>query len=439
MLKHPFSEDLYAALKQFDFLVNKEYLSQLNCATISPHADSKECILLFKVKTFTTAAAYSFFTYVFNALASLETTIGFILNRYGKTLDFYIGLRIQSSPPVSSEILMQGFVNTFSASELSPLNQADSKALLLKLFSPNASAALTSTIVIPNNAAHTSLLEKFSSLFTQEDYTALFLAAPIKPCEIQEHIDDLIDLFNTLSQFTQANCSLCKTLANNKSCTLTENHTKTCGTSCTQTNNSSQGSSVAHYTNISPSTTVPLGESKRVVNMSMTLNHADGCNQSGGSSTAKGETHSCAHGDSEANLRATNVGTNKTLVYTKQNKAVADAISELTNLIARFSNTSTDAFFCFSAFFLAPLMSTTIRAGYTYAGLASDSSSNLEPLFINTWPNCSPIYSALITELQHFHLPSFHLPCDHQSFKACTTITSTELLNTFYFPFSPSS
>lgn len=439
MLKHPFSEDLQIALEQFDYLVNKDYLLQLNDAAVSPSADSKDCILLFKVKTFKAATTYSFFAYVFNALASLETTIGFILNRHKEKLNFYIGLRIHSSPPVSREILMEGFANTFPSSELSPLDQTDCEALLLKLFSPNSSACLTSAVVIPDTAANTPLLETFSSLFTKEDYTALFLAAPAKPYEIQECINDCIDLFNTLSQFTQANYSLFKGIANNKSCTLTENHTKTCGDSCTKTNNSSQGCSVAHYTNISPSTTVPLGASNRVINMSMTLNHADGSNQSGGNSTAKGETHSCAHGDSEANLRATNVANNKTLIYTQQNKAVADAISELTKLIARLGGAGTDAFFRFSAFFLAPLMSTTIRAGYTYAGLASDSSLNLEPIFINTWPNCDPAYSALLTELQHFHIPCFSLSPDCHHFKACTTITSTELLNTFYFPFSPSS
>lgn len=440
MLKHPFEEELYTALKEFDFLVNKDYLNQLNCHILMPCASCKDCILLFKVNSLTATTTSLFFTYVFNALASLGTTIGFILNRCHGTLNFYISLRVHSAPAISREILMQGFTATFSPSQLVPLDQSTTEALLCNLFSPSTSCALTSAIVIPNNttAANTPILEKFSALFPCENFTALFLATPIKPCKIQESIVQLVDLFNVLSQFNQANHSISKGLARNSSCTLTKNHTKTCGDSRTHTNNSGNGSSTACYTNVTPSTVVPLGNSSRSVNLSMTLNHATGTNSSDAHSIANGQNNSHAHGGSKSNMDATNLTDNNTFAYSKQNKAVADALAELTTLITRFSSASNDAFFCFNAFFLAPLISTTIRAAYTYTGLAKDATLNLAPVAINTWPNSDPAFLPLITELQHLRIPRFNMPSS-KSFKACATITSSELLNTFYFPFPPSS
>lgn len=440
MLKHPFEQDLHTALQEFDFLVNKDYFNQLNCYPLVPCANCKDCILLFKVNSLTSTTTSSFFTYVFNALASLGTTIGFILNRCNNTLDFYISLRVHSAPHISREILMQGFAATFPPSQLIPLDPTATETLLCKLFSPSTSCALTSAIVIPNTTTteNTPILEKFSSLFPSENFTALFLASPIKPCKIQESITQLVDLFSTLSQFNQSNHSISKGLARNSSCTLTKNHTKTCGDSRTHTDNSGNGNSTACYTNVTPSTVVPLGDSSRSVNISMTLNHATGTNSSDAHSIARGENNSHAHGGSKANMDATNLTNNNTIAYSKQNKAVADALTELTTLITRFSNASNDAFFCFNAFFLAPLISTTIRAGYTYVGLAKDAALNLAPVAINTWPNSDPAFLPLITELQHLRIPRFNLPSS-RLFKACATITPSELLNTFYFPFPPSS
>ncbi len=438
MLKHPFEHELTSALKQFDFLINRDYLRKLNHFTLSPCVNHKDCLLLFKINTLTLPTTYTFFTYVLNALASLETTIAFILTQHKGILHFYIGLKISTVPNISAEILMQGFASTFSPNELTSLDQKESELLLKQLFSPNNSTALTSAIIVPNNTSptNTPLLKNFSSLFTHEDYTALFLATPAPPCHLQKHTEDLIQLFNTLSQFSQANHNLFKGIAHNTCCTLTNNRTDTCGDSCTLTDSSNCGASTAAYTNLSPSTAVPLGNSSRSINVSMTFNHATGNNETNSTSVAKGNNNSHSQGDSESNLDGTNVTDNKTLIYTKQNKAVSDALTELTALITRFSNTGSNTFFYFNAFFLAPLMSTTIRAGYTYAGLATDSNPSLEPVFINTWSHCDADYTSLLSQLQCLHLPYFNLPHSSKTIRACSTITSTELLNTFCFPFT---
>ena len=405
MLKHPFEHQLSSALKQYNYFVQKDYLNNLNCATLCHCTDEQDSILLFKINKFSASTTSNFFTYVFNALATLTTTIGFILENTNGTLNFYVGLDVADSTTISSEIFVQGFLATFPDSEITSFSQQDSKNLLSDLLDPDNFSAITSTIVIPNNTDSTisPILQHLTALLTSENYVALFLANPMGLCENEDLLDTLTCLFNTLSQF-QHNCS--------------------------------HGSSAAAYTNISPSTSVPLGDSCRTVNISTTFNHAASTNQGTSHATANCNTNGCSEGNSESKMDATNLTDNTTIIYSKQNKIAMDALARLTALIARLTANSNNPLFSFSAFFLAPLTSTSIRAGYTYAGLAKDPTLNLEPAFVTTWSSNHAIYLPLLNNLKHFHIPHFNLPCLSKSFKACTPITSTELLNTFYKPSS---
>lgn len=168
--------------------------------------------------------------------------------------------------------------------------------------------------------------------------------------------------------------------------------------------------------------------------MSATLNEAIGANQNSSHSKANADNKSCSNGQSEANMAATNLSDSSSISFCKQNKLVIDAIALVNNLITRLTNNNGSPMFYFNAFFLTPLASTSIRAGFTYAGLAKDSSLNLEPSFITTWHTNHCNFRPLLKELKNFQIPEFKLPHSTKHFKACTTITSQELVNTFYFP-----
>lgn len=436
MLKHPLEQQFSSTLHQYNNYVQKDYLNNLDCATLCANKKSQNQILLFKITDFTSSTTAHYFTYVFNALASLNTTVGIILEHKKKNLNFYLGLSIDSSNTMASEIFTQGFLSTFPNSNIKAYDCDESKALLNDIFSPEHISAITSTIVIPNNAETptTPILQNFSSLFPAENYVALLLATPTCNCQIEDTLNTFLDLFNSLSQFQQTTLNCGNSVAHNSSCTLTTNESSSSSNSCTNTNSSSTGSSAANYTNISPSTTVPLGNSTRVVNVSATFNEAIGANQGTSHSEAKCNTEGCSNGKSEANLNATNLSDTSSISFCKQNKLVIDAIALINNLITRLTNNSNNAMFYFNAFFLAPLAATTIRAGYTYAGLAKDTTLNLEPSFITTWCATHCNFRSLLKELKHFQIPQFKLPHGTKCFKACTTITSQELVNTFYFP-----
>lgn len=436
VLKHPLEQQFSSTLHQCNECIQKDHLNNLERATLCTTKKFQNQILLFKINHFTTSTTSQYFTYVFNALASLNTTIGIILERHKSTLNFYLGLSIDPPNTTSCEIFAQGFASTFLNSKITAYNAEESKTLLNNLFCLEHISSITSTIVIPDNtnADADSTLQKFSSLFPSENYVALFLASPTDCNENKNNLNTFLDLFDSLSQFQQSNFSCGNIVAHNKSCTLTATQSSSSSNSCTNTNSSSTGSSAANYTNISPSTTVPLGNSTRVVNMSATFNEAIGSNQGTSQSQAKGNTEGCSNGKSEANMNATNLSDSSSISFCRQNKLITTDLSIVSNFITRLTDNTNNAMFCFNAFFFAPLASTTIRAGYTYAGLAKDTSFYLEPTFVSTWPSTHCNFRSLLKELRHFQIPKFKLPRGSKSFKACTTITSSELLNTFYFP-----
>lgn len=441
MLKHPLEQQFSSTLHQYNSCVQKDYLNNLDCATLCANKKTQNQIFLFKITDFASSTTAHYFTYVFNSLASLNTTIGIILERNKKNLNFYLGLSVDSSNTISSEIFTQGFLSTFPNSKITTYNCDESKALLNNLFSLEHISAITSTIVIPNNTYTdaNAILQNFSSLFPSENYITLLLATPASNNETKNNLDTFINLFDSLSQFQQTTLNCGNSVAHNSSCTLTTNKSSSSSNSCTNTNSSSTGSSSANYTNISPSTTVPLGNSTRVINMSATFNEAIGANQSASHSEAKCNIEGCSNGKSEANLNATNLSDTSSISFCKQNKLVIDAISLVNNLITRLTNNSNNAMFCFNAFFLAPLAATSIRAGYTYAGLAKDTTLSLEPSFITTWYANHCDFRPLLKEIKHFQIPQFRPPHGTKCFKTCTTITSQELVNTFYFPTMPST
>ena len=434
MLKHPHEQQFYTATKSFKNLIRYDYLTKLDCCTLASKCIKDDCIQLIKINTFTSSETFSYFTYVFDALATTHPIMGFILHKTHNNLNFYIALKTHANLDVATHIFYQGFLSTFPDSKLQVLNKIASCELLTQLFSPEHYSAITSVTTIPNNTTCTPILEKLTSLLYSEVYTALFLVEPVSPNDYKDLLKELFNLYNTLSQFTQSTNTLSKSVSHNTSCTHTVNQSESCSNSCTCTDSCSTSCSKATYNNISPSTTAHIPKSNRSINISTTFNNAISNSDNQSNSTAKGENNSCSQGNSEANLKATNLADSNSFSYCSQNKIACDMTTLLNSLLTRLESATT--LFHFTTYFLAPLQATTIRAAYTYNGLANDLSIATSPNFIYTWTNSDPCYLSLIECFQNLTPTLFKSPYHPKPFTPSVAITSSELLNTFYFPFS---
>ena len=448
MIKHPFEHEFNHAVKQYHALINYDYLEKVDFSTLHSKYNDDFCIRLFKINKFTPGDNPDFFSYVFDALASTSISIGIILEKNPEELNFYIGFKYIPSMDISNQIFSQGFLSTFPCSRAQLLTPEASCKLLNRLFNCHNFSAITSVMNIPNKSATTThsdsddskehmrstILQNLTTLFSSQVYTALFLAEPTCGHTKKDLVNELLILYNTLSQFTQSTNTLSTSTAQNTSCTYTTNQSESSCNTCTLTDNCSTSNSEASYNNISPSTTMTLPNCNRIVNLSTTFNCSTSSSENRGSSTANATNKTCANGSSEANLNATNTSDGCSFSYCKQNKMMSDSLADLAALISRLKLAT--SLFHFSAFFLSPLLATTIRAGYTYAGLATDTSTTIHSNRIYTWNDNDPIYPSLLNHLAHLALPYYKASPQSKSVTASSIITSEELFNVFYFPFS---
>lgn len=429
---------LKEALAKFEALVHKICFTELNCL---PVCDLKPClhtIKLIKIETLTTSTGASFYLYVLNALGGLKNTIGYILHSSPTNLCFYIGLKGADNCCTALKLLENGLKATFPNSKFKELSPKESSALLQRLFNPEDCGCLSSAIVVPNHTdvTHAPILENFTMLMSKEEYTALFLASPIDRCEMRLLLEELTCLFDCLSCFSQATHNFLHGLSKNGSNSSSICKTESNSLSCTETNSSSFTCNDSAYTNITPSTALPLANT-RSLNISVSSNKTEGHASSNTESCSECKTRHFSEAKTSHCLNATTINDNESITFSSQNKEVQDILAKLTLLIARLKANLDTPFFDFAAYFLSPCPETSLRAAYTYVGLAKDTTLNLEESFINTWHHSSSDFITITGELAQFNHPVFLTSPDCHEIIGATPITSSELLNTLTFPFTP--
>lgn len=420
-------------MNQYKFWVNKTYLNDLASLSFCPLATLNLPILLYKVSYLPEPQQLSFFTFVLNALGYTEGVLGYIFEFGKDKFNFYIGLKSLDNLQTASQILIDGLSRTFPSIEINELSLEDSSHILNNLFNSNTSSTLSAAIVIPNNTepSSTPINQYFSKLNNQQDLLALFLACPVNDITCIKY--QLTKLYTTISTFSQTNASFSSSHSNASSNQSTDGSSTTQSLSCTSTEGSTKACNSSRYISISPSTSLPLAKANPL-NLGSSLNQSSGvidtsshsistCNTKTSSSST---SHSCTHSDTKS--------TSESLSFAKQNKEAFEALLKLDALIKRLSSASSPMF-CFAAYFVAPTASAAIRSAFTYTGLAK-SPVETSNSFVLSWQKSDPCFTYLLESLRHFNHLHFKLKdCDSVSITTTELITSSELVNTFYFPF----
>ena len=420
------------ALSKFNQLVNSPYLYELTHFPICSSVNPSSCISFIQIKGFPSTQIYKTFSYILNALNSLKTAIGYVLQVHDEQLSIYTGIEGTGYHPSAFKMLQKGLTQTFNGIELYELTPKENACLLETLFKPNHYIAFSAISVIPNADSTPPILSSFNELMgTTEDFVLFLLATPMQTAHLQLILNELIDLSNVLSSFTQGTHSATRGLSKNASTTITRSNTETNSKSATETNTSGSSRNSAQYSNLSSSTAVSL-ENNKSVGFSLLCNKASGFTSNNGLSCAEGLTRSDASSYSNSQLSATNVTENEAITFSAQNKQVIDAIAHLNLLITRYTNLLRLPTFEFGAYLFAPCISTVARGAYTYLGTAHHTTSTLGPSVVNLWDDADSL-CCLLQELQCFKHPYFKLCPSEECLPSTTIINSLEFINTLYF------
>lgn len=423
---------LQEVLAQYDDLVNRPLLHDLSCLCVTPPLPCSEPIYLLHIKTLPENSNSSYFIFILNALASLSHALGYFLCSNNGELSIYVGIKGKCSAAFS--LLQSGLLQTFPGTTFEVV--LDVSRFLTNFFSPSNCLGIASATVIPNTSFTPPLLTQFINLMgNSSNYAAFFLVHPISRRDLLNYYDELCEIYNTLSIFNQVNFNHTHGFSKNGSTTITNGKTTTDGTSTTETN----GNNVVCGENFHTCATISTGApcvylNNNNINLSFLSNKA--CNHSHTDNFSCAQASNCniAHSRTDSRLSGENKTDNHGITYSAQNICVQNALSTLSPIINRIQLLLQSTIFEYGAYFLSTSSETSIRAAYSFIGLAPDTSKYLGPSLVNFWLPEHPSYSLILEALCKFENPQFYSSNINHSFHNTTLIQSIELFNSVYFP-----
>lgn len=424
---------LQEALSQYEDLVNRPFLHDLGCLQAIPPLPCCKPIYLLHIEALPESSQHEYFSFILSALASLSEALGYFLCAQKGKFSIYIG--IKGDCPDAFALLQSGLLQTFPGSTFEVL--MDPPAFLSDFFSPTHCLYVTSATVIPKTSFTTPLLTQFTTLMGRtSDYAAFFLAHPLPHCELIKWYDELCEVYNLLSIFNQINFNHIHAVAKNGSTTISYGKTTTDGSTQTETNSNSILNGENSYNNISASSGFPCAYlNNNNINLSYLSNRACSSSRTDSFSCAQASSCNIAHSRTESRLSGENISDNHGISYSAQNIVVQNALSTLSTLIHRVQQLFNSTLFKYGAYFLSPSRETSLRAAYSFMGLAPDSSTSVEPRVVNTWYPEHACYPLILESLLKFETPQFCSSHNDKPITPTTLIESTELVSSVYFPF----
>ncbi len=426
----PNKNRLPSLLKEVDTLCDMKYMYELT-ALNNPLLESLTSNIGFiEIHSFPTSDIWESFSYIINSLCTLNSTLGYIFTAEKGEPIIYIGISSSSYLNESINTVYEGLINMFPGITPYILTPMENNYLLNKVFSTNNNS-ISSISCIPK-ISDIPILNTFSKLMgCNSEFYLFLLATPCPYKDISARLNKLRFLVSELSQFSIENRACSSSVSKSSSATSSNSLTCTTGHSLSDNNTCGSALNFAEYTNLTPTTSIPLLENRNM-NISLLANKGKGTSNNASHTDIK----VCSDSDSKTNSSNDQSSTNRSegskLNFVFQNKVVASAIDRIDALITRYQSLTSYSSMYFSAYALSPNISTTTRSGNIYLGCAHTSSTTL-PTHINMWTDESPGFDYILGSLRDFKYPSFTLNNGFGPINSSHIISTSELMSTLYF------
>ena len=443
--KNALKDGFQTAYKLVDDIVLKNYISNLTEFSVIP-LDNSVCknninnIRLFKINEMVyeknESSTYKFAS-VFNAVASVKSTIFTIINSDGVETDFYLGIRnrdSESSTDTCFEVLKNAITGQFPGIKLE--YESYKKDRIQGLLETIKSDSISAVSCIANNKnkdfvtndAFLQGLEKFAIAMQGKKYTAIIIANPTSQEQLNNVRKGYENIYTQLSPFANVvlnygeNSSFTITKSESTQDTITEGTGTNQGETETDTKTQNTGI-IKSLTEKTPkakagsliASTLPLvgaaigsvipgpgtlvggllggaiggmfGEAiKTMTDQSITTTSGGG---SIGHSVSKvtGTSYSFSKAKSTGVTKgeSSTEGESNNIQLTVQTKPVADMLERINQQLSRLSEFESLGMWECAAYFMSADTSVTEVASATYKALISGEDTGLETSAINTW------------------------------------------------------
>ena len=457
---------LQEALYRYEHLVRSPYLCHLDTFTCTQLRTCTEPLHIIHIESLPNMTQINYATYLLNAFTKVNETIAVLL--IAKKEKYTLYLILKGACNFAYDLLKNGLTQIFPNCVLSLVPEP--KAFLETLFNPYSYTCLASSVTTLNVTYSSPFLTDFTHLVgASSKYVALFLAEPIDSYRIQATLKELYSIYDILAEFSQTNCTNYKSDAKTVSHSSSEAKTHSCGSSSTNTEGNSGSISCNTYHNISASTPfsyiaqrartptqshsshIPQEactlnskdtlcsslskEASKNINATILFNRANGNSTSCSSSNAEGKTSNNALCITATHSNSMSHTDYHSFSFSSLNKYIQDCLIFLEATIKRYHDICTHNSFNFSNYFFSHEKEISLRAAYSYLGLAQ-STYALSPNVVNYWFNESLEYPHIFKSLQQLNAPQFYLPDSDLIVSSSLPLLSSEIMNTMFLSIS---
>jgi hypothetical protein len=425
-------EELINAFNLSNEFVEKQYLNELTNYDIVPLNNEinsfsiRNNIRLFKISKLTydkNENVLDKLSTVFQALGSLNSSLVFVIDSDGTTINLYIGTRTQESSTLvnpSKELLEKSFKGNFPGSEITNIKNSEIENLIESIFSNQLSEnnrVISTVSGIPSlkNEDQNSFvqgIEKLIDAMIGERFSAVFIADALQQNNINQIKLGYERLYSQLVPFKETDLSyssidnhaitesiskgLTETVT--ESLTDTQSHTMSKGQNVSKSTNSSKtkGIGFTFGVNFNNSTTKGFSDTE---GRSYTQSETEGISNTKGSSDSKSET--------ESESETYSSGKSQTMQIKFENKSVTNLLNKIDDQLIRLQSSEDFGLWNTACYFIADESHVSQIAASTYKALLRGENSSVEQSHVNTWRNSDNPKSL---ELVKNYLEKLHHP-----------------------------
>lgn len=384
-------------------------------------------------------------TNVLTAINALNATYGYAIHSDGVDISIYLLVKTDDVTAIGKDTIYNGLIGNFPGIELENIYDSEMELILHnKLFNSNLNN-IASLVTIPKEKsdkvkANIQGIEKFIDSMLGQEFTVLVLAESISSNTLKEIRSGYEDVFTMITPFKSTDFSfnenesesVSTSLAESITETVTNTTTKTNGISNTESSTNTVGGSVTIGTE--EGIKLPFISAKVSASASANFSHAKtkGTTTTESDSLSEGTTKGNTNTDTKTT--GTTKGDGRTYSFKTENKTINELLKRIDLAIERISQSEDVGLYNFGVYFLSNNKDTACRAATTYMGVVKGENSGLEKSYINTWDNEEANFEYVINNLKTLNHPIF-MEENNTLITPTTLVNSRELARATNFPY----
>lgn len=395
-MKRNVADVMTRGMELVDLFVNKNYLIDIDkCAPIPLDEGEKtfSAMSLFQIDKI----VYDFnenindkLVSVYSALSNFGSSAILVISSDETGVSFYLGTRDANRPDVAKAILKKSLKGNFPGINILEKDASQIEAFLQeKIPDEYSHMAVTSVSIVPSMRDEEDKdrfvqgIEKFIDSMAGENYTAVFVSAPLSKQDLEDKKRGYEELYSALSQCSQ----IVMTYGENESDSVAEGicngFSKSINDGISDTTGKNRG------TNRSKGRSRNHGFSFGLFGTG--FNTGSGTNSSKGSYEGTSESHTENYSETETtsdtktNTQTKTQGTSASIQLTRHNKTVEELLEKIDEQLERIKNCESYGLWDSACYFIADQEDVAIVAANAYKALVAGEKTSVENSFINIW------------------------------------------------------